>query len=138
MADGNKEKKSREDAFYQCMQQEQTSFKGFRFFAIAMGIGIPAMMFVPTKNPKLRQVPFLLAGLAGILTDHLFIQEECRKRTGYYKEGSRKSMPRKNIDIWGNEIKIDPPSFDQEELDLELKNLLPKTEIVKDQSVKKK
>jgi len=93
------------------MAEEQSSLKGFRFFAISMAIGIPAMMFVPAGTPtRIRQIPFYISGLAGILCDYLFVREECIKRNPEYTEVKslwRRGENAENIDFWGREIKDD-------------------------------
>ncbi|GAB5355416.1 hypothetical protein AAMO2058_000203600 [Amorphochlora amoebiformis] len=85
--DPDPDAKRKQEIFDRCMVKEQGGWRGYRFFAILLGIGVPISAFLPKTLPlRQRQIPFLISGLGGILLDYLFVRKYCRSCAGLPEE----------------------------------------------------
>ena len=70
----------KQQAFDDCVRQESTSLRGMRYFASGAIVGAALTLAVPKPNPLwMRQAPFLVLGLSGIVMDYYAIQSLCRR-----------------------------------------------------------
>ena len=69
---------SEKDAFDKCVQRENVSFDGIKFFVAGALCGASLTALVPKQLPLVqRQLPFLVLGIGGICMDSWHVNRKC-------------------------------------------------------------